>query len=1051
MNHRKKTSKFATLCFNEKKIIAEYRKIAKIFNSSENERSLSSLVSHFLSKYVRKKRFEFVIKSLRKLDCHEKKSPEYYCTMGRLYLLWAIWQKLICGKVKRVCKHAIYFFEKLMKLKSENPEFCVLPALAYAIIGSRKKTLQTFKNAHRIYRKEAAKGDRWFVLKYFPILRGVAGICDAYHYYYLADYWYYVKKNKEKSMIYLRRALESDEYHPLSNLLSGIISKDNKGLDRALESFKLCSLAEPEWPDPYYAMSLILCTKLDYEAASQCLLKAKKLAYLYYSKTQRNFYHNIIALYYYTIGMAKWREGLTEEAYRCFFKSASYVRKNRLRGWQSFQILPLILQLDKEILKLPQKKKLADLRNCVRRLYFKYLKLFGTNRIYHSLDIVIDDVKFKAFVPIKLHFIATILSVLDRPFHESYESFLKKINAKQKFSTPSKNTKNKNLLINLLEFQKDQLLRIGFYSIVQAVNSLENFVLETKRDIETYSSIDEIPPEKQIQLIRSLTPFSTTIDGEATHFQVNRILTKDDFRKEMQFFKSHLFKKVKQFENDLESGVKEVIKSEFKRIRKESEISEKKIKALPKYYVEFKGKIVAIYLKRDGEKKLLFKGKRTPQPYQLLEYFLSREDRRIHWVEAIKIFPDWQVKRKTEKEKAKRKNLKRRKDITGLKDIFGGVLGKISTDFNKIREQLLKENIITEKINIEEHRGFYTLTTQIQSNITDAKNLIKEALKMVDDDFDTANKKIIEALQTYDKCIEAAILILELKDKAKFGNKIMDNAQSILIERKDILEQIIKPTVDYYIRETEKLGWRKTQINEKIEFNNYTETLANDIDHEIEIIKKSLKGIPKTQDEGCEEIKKLMKRDLYKIENSNALLKKEPIKELIDNLMHRTRDRQSKDKFERNWAWFKNITTDKKLIELLKSCLIDAIERGKIKLNAQFIRAKILKDLLKHLDRMTMAVAMEEMYRQKTNEELSKKQLIDLRKAKKLYAQIMAEYEKKGKGNPTREDVIGSIIVKSERDRPFAERVLWLLEKGSELSFDDTRYGQKDSNDIDEN
>lgn len=464
---------------------------------------------------------------------------------------------------------------------------------------------------------------------------------------------------------------------------------------------------------------------------------------------------------------------------------------------------------------------------------------------------------------------------------------------------------------------------------------------------------------------------------------------------------------------------------------------EKKIKILTKYYVEFKEKIVAIYLKGDDGKKFLFESKRTQQPYQLLEYFLSKEDRRVHWVEAIKIFPDWQVKRK--------------EDTIGLKGIFEGVIAKINTDFNNIREKLLNDNIIMEKINIEEHHGFYTLTTQIESNVADAKNLVKEALNIADDDFDTANKKVVEALQTHDKCIEAAILILELKDKAKFGSKIMNDAQLILSEQKDILERIVKPTVDYYVREKEKLGWTKTQINEKIEFNNYIETLANDSDHEIETIKECLKDIPETQDEECEEIKRFIKRDLCKIENSNALLQKEPIKELIDNLMHRIRDRQSKDKFERDWAWFKNITTDKELIELLKSWLIDAIERGKKKLNAQFIRAKILKDLLKHLDRMTMAVGMEEMYRQKTKEELSKKQLIDLRKAKKLYAEIMAEYEKKGKGNPTREDVIESIIVKTERDKPFAERLLWLLEKGSELSFDDTRYGQKDSNEGGEN
>ncbi|MGB3478399.1 MAG: hypothetical protein WBB67_04495 [bacterium] len=98
-----------------------------------------------------------------------------------------------------------------------------------------------------------------------------------------------------------------------------------------------------------------------------------------------------------------------------------------------------------------------------------------------------------------------------------------------------------------------------------------------------------------------------------------------------------------------------------------------------------------------------------------------------------------------------------------------------------------------------------------------------------------------------------------------------------------------------------------------------------------------------------------------------------------------------------------------------------------------------------------MAVALEEMYRQKTKEELRKGQRIDLKKAKKLYAQIMAEYEKKGKGNPAREDIIESIIEKTDRDKPFAERVLWLLGKGGELFFDDTRYGQKDSNGGDEN
>lgn len=462
----------------------------------------------------------------------------------------------------------------------------------------------------------------------------------------------------------------------------------------------------------------------------------------------------------------------------------------------------------------------------------------------------------------------------------------------------------------------------------------------------------------------------------------------------------------------------------------------RKTKILIKYYVEFKGKIVTIYRKRDGRKEFLFESKRTRQPYQLLEYFLSREDHRVHWVEAIKIFPDWQVKRS--------------KDIIGLKNIFEGVVAKINTDFNNTREKLLNSDIIMEKITIEEDRGFYTLKTQMESNILNAEDLVKEALNIADDNFDAANKKIVEALQTYDKCIEAAILILELKDKAKFGSKIMNNTQLILSEQRDILQRIVKPTVDYYVREKEKLRWRKTQMNEKIEFNNYIETLANDIGHEIETIKECLKDIPETQDEECEEIKKLIKRDLCKIENSNAILENELIKKLIDNLMHRIRDKQSKDIFERNWAWFKNITTDKELKELLKSWLIDAIERGKKKLNAQFLRAKFLKLLLKHLDKMTMAVAMEEMYRQKTKEELSKGQRIDLKKARKIYAKIMAEYEKKSKGNPTREDIIVSITEITDRDRLFAERILWLLEKGGELSLDDTRYGQKDNNDDEE-
>jgi len=732
----------------------------------------------------------------------------------------------------------------------------------------------------------------------------------------------------------------------------------------------------------------------------------------------------------YSQGMAHWQsyvetnsEQFVEKSIKHFYRCSELVKDGKLDNLPHFRFLPHFLMINKQTNDFQFAEDLGDLKNRVTSALIGIEAMLNdfTRNHKNPLSSLTSFMESCQKIPIgslflvKIYYLLYLARILG--LDESINPFKVNIFAE-----------NKKVEKNIIEWLNSTTSIRNDYEEVLFKNLL---VLDERIGGRSINDISKTEQGEFVNILfsnlRKKNMYVSAITDELTLFLKPKI---EDQTKSIKKYTADLIKPL----------IRELLGASRKNGDKPLVCSEKNIKILPNvddrrgmlkptYYLEFKGQDVNVYLEIGKEKKFLFKRTKTNQPYQLLEYFLNKENRRVHWVEAIRIFTDWQEKRT--------------KEVTGLEDIFRVVVAKIISEMNIEREKLIEEKIIVDRMNIDRQQGFYTLKTLMGSNITESAKLVKEADQFIDlDNFSEAAEKIVSALRIYDKSIRAAMLILDLKEKTVFEDNIINSARDLLFEQRDILELKVKPTIEHYIRKKEKFKW--LEIYAKREFD-YIEHLIENINFEIEMIKQCLKGFPKTRDKKFEEIKNLIKRDLTKPENANKLLKKIPILVVIHGVTAEVRKRQKRDTNEVSWAWFKTLDS-KQLQNSAGSWLIQAIQSSKEKRNIDFVIARNLKILSYYLYKITIFEAEKEMLRHRKGE-LTDKEISDLKKATKFYGEIMQEYSKMHHENPSKEVLENLLGEKARAHRSYGQYLLSLLEKGGELRLEDWYKDNKTQND----
>jgi hypothetical protein len=311
------------------------------------------------------------------------------------------------------------------------------------------------------------------------------------------------------------------------------------------------------------------------------------------------------------------------------------------------------------------------------------------------------------------------------------------------------------------------------------------------------------------------------------------------------------------------------------------------------------------------------------QIFELLEYFINKgED--VHWIEGIRIFDDWK---------------KIRNDIYNLKAIFEVIISRLRGPKGFFK----KNNLNLDITNLD--KGFYRLESSHSSNIIKARELTREAELLIDAgefNMEEVKQKIKGAIEIYESCSEAHILMIKLLKDIESREKDMIPTRRFFTKQVQFLEEV-KSTVEYYKNNLQKIEWEKTEKREEVqqEFKNeigfFLIAVQQDLD-EMKTWFDILTKWPETESlslpakRGFEEFKKLLEQD--KIQE---LLEIDIIKQLrgitkgivIGRIPH-----------IRKWE-------DKKIDNYVSEILSDAIDNAKE--NIDFSKVSSVRSLKKYL------------------------------------------------------------------------------------------------------
>jgi tetratricopeptide (TPR) repeat protein len=564
--------------FDSKTVLIEYRKAVK---AKYIGKTFDSRVTEFLKPYLINKKYGFLLTSLRMLNRIEKKSAEYFYVIGTIYLARADWEELTrfdSNQINKTRKKALKFLSKAMDVKPLMIEFATQLSYIYGLMGKADECASAFKKALIIYNNIKTKVDNKIASDYLHLLRSVKTKLISHLFVNKVEERYFIKKDENSTTEALRRALIICKNNCRMNYLMGYINSV-KNPNFALKYFEKCNAIEPQWADPYNQEANIYFIKNNLEKSTIYAKRAIQLIEQYDAKLPRRYCDALLSLPYHIMGIWQWQLGNLSCARSYFTKSSSAFRTGNKKIAGYFSILPSLIDFDIEILKFADKNSLNHLKRDTFRVYNKYLRIFKLNSSRPITNPVLNFL-----IHPKICFVASIVATLDKKFHTSYMKSLSRWFVENKTTSSFHLPLNRDYVIKYLEYNRNKFLKIGYNNVVQALNLLENFVLETRKYLKIYQTIEKIPLNLQIKLIRSLKMFTVTMNGNASRYTVHKVLTEYLFNKEILRLKSDVYTQLKQEGTNLATNLGEIIKSEFELQRankiKGTETSKEEVKIL---------------------------------------------------------------------------------------------------------------------------------------------------------------------------------------------------------------------------------------------------------------------------------------------------------------------------------------------------------------------------------------------------------------------------------------------------------------------------------------
>jgi len=612
-------------------------KYSKIIDKTNDQQLVPRKLIRFLIEPLWKKRFNFLLKCFSNLENIQKTTAEYYFCISLINFEIAKWKAIIGGNKNIYCEEAKKNILKSIELKPHILQYYAHLAEILALTDNYTESFSIIKRKFLpLYRKLTLNARNEVILNYFPILSQTASFIDSRRYNLLAQVTYFKENDTSKAINYLSKARKHDDWNCLSNWLLGIIYFDNEKYDDSFKSFDICTKVEPYWADPYYRQGLILCTKFQFQQAFELLKKAS-----FYSRHYENLEEaksRIKSLYYHSRGMWFWQSGNYNAACHNFKKLSYCVKNTKLRQYKECLILSHLVRIDRLIFSFYLKENLLALKKAIIKTGTIFMKFFSPNSSYY-----IESKQFRIFIDLKYHFICSLLSALDHSFRCDYLKHMKNAYKALGCNNILQNFPDERLIFYNLNRYKEMTLYIQFNKIVQAINSLENFTIRINDALSKHKELGKIPYEEQIDLIKILYPFSSTIDGEYTRNYTTKSLIRSIFKDQVyslkKYFNVELSKQNKLLLNNLKINIKKELDKQSiqKSIPGQRQTLEGEIKIL----AEGQKEIPEIYF---GPERIRFSTTNetsliSNQPMQLLEYFILKKE--IHYIYGFIIFKEW--------------------------------------------------------------------------------------------------------------------------------------------------------------------------------------------------------------------------------------------------------------------------------------------------------------------------------------------------------------------------------------------------------------------------
>jgi len=466
------------------------------------------------------------------------------------------------------------------------------------------------------------------------------------------------KKMYDKAIDNFNKSLTFDPHHGYTRFVLARTYMSMDKYDDALREFDICVKLHPLNAAVHFTMGIIFSKQLKYKEA----LAKYRLAIQLYDKFKNGelvikdgftalafdertswIYRKAEIEQYYNAGFLCLSEGDYEGAERNFACGNNVVREDKTEHLYHFFILEKIAQVDKKI------NALATAHN------FFELSMVAM-RLLRELEGVLDELKstkkgmiFYFLVECKFAYVMCLMDSLQPGFKGNVLNNLRK-----KFGLSKEEVKDaEGFLFNLKKGGKF-FESMELSSTQQLIDSLHTFSIEVKR----FPNPEDVPMEKQRQLIRSLVPF----------FDENRQLSLTYIEKTLN--------KISSWQAEFEQRVM----TQFTK-------TPSGVKNLEINFTETEVQI-------SGQNPLS-----KNNPLILAEYIILRE--RVHWLWAFVILPEfetkepkWQFRNYISKGKSKLKNYGIK--ITALKrdqDDYAELEGlevKVKSNVRDIKESYSK-------------------------------------------------------------------------------------------------------------------------------------------------------------------------------------------------------------------------------------------------------------------------------------------------------------------------------------------------------------------------